>query len=266
MQEIYLEWVNLLVRSRDPYIRERVALVTGLLAAHDFEFVRSRLLLGWAADADERLRRAAATALRPPALDAHLAGDRLESARPLGDPRRERRPRERSSSVDGDHGPWRPGRRHGPGTGAPPDHAAPAPACRERAQLRIVGGHRLRRQRALRRRRIADQRRWSCDVARNGRRQSSPVPATSPSSSCSASRASHPIERSLTSDGSRPCCAQRVVPGNIEHAVVLWRQALGHRKFATAALKACECSRRMSAPDGGDELTALVNAIPRHRP
>ncbi|MCY1141312.1 hypothetical protein OWR29_25220 [Actinoplanes sp. Pm04-4] len=72
LQEIYLDWMNTLARNQDPYVRERVALVAGLLAAHDFEFLRSRLLVGWAVDDDPRLRRAAATALRPPALNEQL--------------------------------------------------------------------------------------------------------------------------------------------------------------------------------------------------
>lgn len=72
VQEIYLEWIAAMALHRDPYVRERVALVAGLLASHDFEFVRSRLLLDWASADNRWLRRAAATALRPPAFDDSL--------------------------------------------------------------------------------------------------------------------------------------------------------------------------------------------------
>ena len=67
LQDIYLEWLNTLARHRDEYVRERVALAAGLLARCDFDFILGRLLRGWAGDADPKLRRAAATALRPPA-------------------------------------------------------------------------------------------------------------------------------------------------------------------------------------------------------
>ncbi len=72
LQEIYLDWLEHLVGSDDPYVREQAAVATGILAEADFDFVRGRLLLGWAGNADVHVRRAAGVALRVPALNQRL--------------------------------------------------------------------------------------------------------------------------------------------------------------------------------------------------
>jgi hypothetical protein len=72
LQEVYLGWLNDLVASEDPYVRGRAAVATGILAEADFDYVRGRLLLDWARDGREDVRRAAAVALRAPALNEQL--------------------------------------------------------------------------------------------------------------------------------------------------------------------------------------------------
>lgn len=72
LQEIYLDWLQDLVGTDDPYVRERAAVATGILAEGDFDFVRGRLLLDWAGSADVNVRRAAGVALRVPALNPRL--------------------------------------------------------------------------------------------------------------------------------------------------------------------------------------------------
>jgi hypothetical protein len=73
LHEIYLTWLDRLVREGDFYVRERAALVAGVLAEQDFDFVLGRLVQDWAQNADGKLRRAAATALRPSVLGGRLA-------------------------------------------------------------------------------------------------------------------------------------------------------------------------------------------------
>ncbi|MEU8235355.1 hypothetical protein AB0C12_37690 [Actinoplanes sp. NPDC048967] len=72
LQEIYLEWLGHLVGSDDPYVRDRAAVVTGLLAEHDFDFIRVRVLLEWAGNERSDVRRAAGVALRASALSGTL--------------------------------------------------------------------------------------------------------------------------------------------------------------------------------------------------
>ena len=72
LQEIYLEWLRELVAGDDPYVRDRAAVVTGLLAEHDFDFIRGRVLLEWARSDKPQARRAAGVALRASALSGTL--------------------------------------------------------------------------------------------------------------------------------------------------------------------------------------------------
>ncbi|GAA2591654.1 hypothetical protein GCM10010435_82960 [Winogradskya consettensis] len=72
LQEIYLGWLTELVGKSDPYVRDRAAIAVGVLAEYDFDFIRSRILHGWAASDDHRSRRAAGIALRAPALHPEL--------------------------------------------------------------------------------------------------------------------------------------------------------------------------------------------------
>lgn len=74
LQGIYLEWLRELVTSDDPYVRDRAAVVTGLLAEHDFDFIRGRVLLEWARSDKPQARRAAGVALRASALSGTLTG------------------------------------------------------------------------------------------------------------------------------------------------------------------------------------------------
>jgi hypothetical protein len=67
LQEIYLRWLGDLVTNDDPYVRERAAVATGILAESDFDFVRSRVLNDWARSEKGEIRRAAGVALRVPA-------------------------------------------------------------------------------------------------------------------------------------------------------------------------------------------------------
>ncbi|WP_127500569.1 hypothetical protein [Actinoplanes solisilvae] len=71
-QQVYLDWVEELVRGPDPDVRERAAIATSLLAVDDFEFIRSRVLDGWADGKQREVRRASATALRVPATNESL--------------------------------------------------------------------------------------------------------------------------------------------------------------------------------------------------
>lgn len=265
LQEIYMEWMNLLARSQDPYVRERVALVAGLLASHDFEFVRGRLLLGWAADTDERLRRAAATALRPLALDENLreivwslldqwatsdedgteleAHQRLTAATALGGPVGDTDPdraldliRQRllsHATNDYDYEVW----------------TATAFAVSE-----LFGDGGSPTSDAVLKR-VAE---WT-ETKESG---PSNVAVTvllalvgkPPDQTPTDDRRLSPLLRSTARSA-----------GNVEHAAALWRQALGHPRLAAAALT----GMRMQADNvgdgivGRDELGVLVGAIPR---
>jgi hypothetical protein len=73
LQELYLGWLAGLVEESDPNVRDRAAVVTGILALDDFEFVRSRVLFDWAGSDRREFRRAAGIALRAPALSVELA-------------------------------------------------------------------------------------------------------------------------------------------------------------------------------------------------
>ncbi|RSM38061.1 hypothetical protein DMB66_59240 [Actinoplanes sp. ATCC 53533] len=72
LQEIYLDWLGGLVGSNDPNVRDRAAVVTGLLAEYDFDFIRGRVLLDWAESDKPEVRRAAGVALRASALSGTL--------------------------------------------------------------------------------------------------------------------------------------------------------------------------------------------------
>ena len=262
LQEIYVEWMNLLARNQDPYVRERVALVAGLLAAHDFEFVRSRLLLGWAAAEDERLRRAAATALRPPALDDTLqeivwalldqwatyeenstdatANQRLTAATALGGPVGDTDPQRALDLItqrllphvtnDYDYDVW----------------TATAFAVSE-----LFGDGGSPTSDAVLRRAAE----WA------GTKESGP---SNVAVAVLLGLAGKPSDRALTDHRRLPPLLRATgrSPDNVEHAAVLWRLALGHPKLATAALSGL----RLLADhvgDGADELTAMIEAIPR---
>jgi hypothetical protein len=73
LQGIYLRWLGDLVHEhRDPYVRERAAVATGILAESDFDFVRARVLDDWAVSDNPVVRRAAGVALRVPAGNDRL--------------------------------------------------------------------------------------------------------------------------------------------------------------------------------------------------
>ncbi|MFI5496337.1 hypothetical protein [Actinoplanes sp. NPDC051859] len=72
LQEVYLGWLGDLVNDNDPYVRERAAVATGILAEGDFDFVRGRVLDDWACNARPEIRRAAGVALRVPAQNTDL--------------------------------------------------------------------------------------------------------------------------------------------------------------------------------------------------
>lgn len=72
LQEIYLRWLGDLVHNDDPYVRERAAVATGILAEGDFDFVRGRVLNDWASSDKPAIRRAAGVALRVPAGNDRL--------------------------------------------------------------------------------------------------------------------------------------------------------------------------------------------------
>ncbi len=73
LQELYLHWLTDLVGGADSYVRDRAAVVAGILAQGDFDFVRSQILDGWACSDLREVRRAAAVALRAPALSGELS-------------------------------------------------------------------------------------------------------------------------------------------------------------------------------------------------
>ncbi|MFD0519402.1 hypothetical protein [Paractinoplanes durhamensis] len=264
LQEIYLEWMNLLARNPDPYVRERVALVAGLLSAHDFEYVRGRLLLSWAADADEKLRRAAATALRPPALDDNLreivwslldqwatfeenateaeAHQRLTAATALGGPVGDTNPERALDLItkrllthvtnDYDYEVW----------------AATAFAVSE-----LFGdGGSLTSDAVLRR-----AAHWA-ETKESG-----------PSNVAVAvmlGLAGKPADQAPADDRRLPPLLRATgrSPDNIEYAAALWRRALGHPKLATAALRGLRMlAEEVDHGAGRDELTVMAVAIPR---
>ncbi|MBB2943626.1 hypothetical protein FB565_003355 [Actinoplanes lutulentus] len=72
LQDIYLEWLDELVKGADPYVRERAAFAAGTFADKDFEYVCRRLLLNWSASDRWTERRAVGTALRVPVLGRRL--------------------------------------------------------------------------------------------------------------------------------------------------------------------------------------------------
>ncbi len=265
LQEIYLEWMNLLARNQDPYVRERVALVAGLLAAHDFEFVRGRLLLRWAADDDAKLRRAAATALRPPALDDNLreivwslldqwatreenettskAHQRLTAATALGGPVGDTDPQRALDLItqrllphvtnDYDYDVW----------------TATAIAVSE-----LFGDGGSPTSDAVLRRAVE----WA-DTKESGPRNVAGVVLLG--------LAGKPPDRTSTDERRLPPLLRATgrSSSNVEHAAVLWRLALGNQKLATAALTGLRllADHVGDGADGDGELTAMVEAIPR---
>ncbi len=72
LQELYLHWLAEVVRDADSYVGDRAAVVTGILAQGDFDFVRGRVLDGWARSDQRKVRRAAGIALRAPVLSDEL--------------------------------------------------------------------------------------------------------------------------------------------------------------------------------------------------
>ena len=72
LQEIFLDWLSDLVRDSDPTVRSRAAVVVGVLAHEDFDFLRSHVLEPWARSESREVQRAAAVALRAPALRPDL--------------------------------------------------------------------------------------------------------------------------------------------------------------------------------------------------
>jgi hypothetical protein len=262
LQEIYLEWISILARNRDPYVRERVALVAGLLAAHDFNFVCDRLMLGWAADVDERLRRAAATALRPPALDNNLreivwsllddwatyekngteskAHHRLTAATALGGPVGETDPERALDLItqrllphvtnDYDYELWTATAFAVSelfGDGGSPTSDAVLRRAATWAETKESGPSNV------------------AVVVLLGLAGKPPDPASGDA------RRLPPLLRATGRS-----------TDNAEHAAVLWRQALGHPRLATAALTGLRMLAENCA-DGTDELIALVDSIPR---
>jgi hypothetical protein len=265
LQEIYLEWMNLLARNQDPYVRERVALVAGLLAAHDFEFVRSRLLLVWAADADERLRRAAATALRPPALDDNLreivwnlldhwatyeenpteaqGHRRLTAATALGGPVGNTDPERALNLIT---------QRLLPHVTNEYDYELWTATAFAVSELFGDGGSPTSD--AVLRRAVE----WA-ETKESG---PSNVAVT-----VLLGLVGKPPDHAPADDRRLPPLLRATGRSakNVERTAVLWRLALGHRELAVAALSGLRTLAENvgDGADGDDELTALVDAIPR---
>lgn len=265
LQEITLEWVDLLARNQDPYVRERVALVAGLLAAHDFEFVRARLLSGWAAGGDTKLRRAAATALRPLALDSNLreivwslldhwatyeehsteskAHHRLTAATALGGPVGDTDPERALDLITrrllshatnlSDYDLW----------------TATAFAVSE---LFGDGGSSTSDAVLLR----------AADWAESKEPGPSNVAVT-----VLLGLAGKPPDQAPADDRRLPPLLRATgrSAGNVEHAAALWRRAMGHLNLADPALRGLRMLAENvgDGTDGGDELSTLVGAIPR---
>jgi hypothetical protein len=267
LQEIYLEWMDSLARHRDPYVRERVALVAGLLASHDFEFVRSRLLLDWASADDPWLRRAAATALRPPALDDSLReivwGLLDQWATTPDDDRAADKPKayQRLTAATA--------------LGAPVGGTDPVRALDLITQrlLPHISNH-------------YDYDVWTATASAvselfgdGGSSKSDVVlqrAAEWAESTESGPRnvavvvllglAGKPPDRAAGDDRRLPPLLRATgrSPDNIDRAVVLWRQALGHSQLSTTALKALRvlADHVGDGEDGTAELIELIAAAP----
>jgi hypothetical protein len=262
LQEIYLDWMDQLAHNQDPYVRERVALVAGLLAAHDFDFIRSRLLLGWAADDDPRLRRAAATALRPPALNDDLQEivwkllDQWATAEKDGGVAMVRRRLTAATALGGPVGATEPRRaldlitrRLLPHVTNEYDYELWTATALAISELFGVGespNSDLVLQRAAE---------WAGEAGPGnvaivfllG------LAAKPPDGAASDDRRLPPLLRATGRS-----------PTNVEHAAILWRRAISHPKFATAALRGLRilAGNVGDKADGADELTQLVDAIP----
>lgn len=265
LQEIYLEWMNALARHQDEYVRERVAFAAGLLAAYDFDFVRGRLLLGWASDADPKLRRAAATALRPSASNEGLreiVWGLLDQWSTIDENDRESRFHQRLTAATALGGP----------VGArDPERALDLITRRLLSHVSSLHDYKLWTDTALAVTELfGDGGTPASDAVLRRATSWAETRETGPGNVavavllCLAGKTADQVPGEdfqmpalLRATGRSPC--------NVEHAALLWRLAIDHPKFATDALRGLRMLAQHvgNGSDGGDELTDLVTAIPR---
>ena len=265
LQEIYLEWMNVLARHQDEYVRERVAFAAGLLAAYDFDFVRGRLLLGWAADTDPKLRRAAATALRPPASDdglREIVWGLLDEWATVDEYGRESRLHQRLTAATALGGP----------VGArDPERALDLITRRLLPHVTNEYDYELWTATALAVTELfGDGGTPASDAVLRRAANWAETKKTGPSNVAVAillGLTGKPADQVPRKGPQMPPLLRATgrSPGNVEHAALLWRLAIDHPKFATDALLGLRMLAQHvgNGNNGGDELTDLVTAIPR---